>query len=174
MRPRVLPLLACTLALAACAGLPPQDFSDRPHASLVGSHAEIDGDRVDTFRVTALNGWPVNRAAEQDPSRTLGVDLSNAVEPGRPLRVEFEGVSRYRNTARSLFWSPNRVEGSAELTPAADARYVVRGALAGEAGSTVWLENEATHEVIGRKFTVAPAAAASGPDAAATRPGAGL
>jgi len=172
MRERGIVILFACAALAACQGLPPTDAAGGPHATFLGSHVDIDSDRVDTFRITALNGWPVNRMAEQEPSRTLGVDLANAVAPGRPVRVEFEGATRYRNSVRSLFWSSHRVEGSVELTPVADARYVVRGALAGETGSTVWLENEATHEVIGRKFTAAPAA--SGPASVDRRPAEGL
>jgi hypothetical protein len=170
MRLRGIPLLLTTVALAACQGLPPADFSARPHASLVGSHAEAADDRVDTFRVTALNGWPVNRAAEQDPSRSLGVDSINAIEPGRPVRVEFEGLARYRNPARSLFWDARRVEGSVEFVPVVDVRYVVRGEL-GDAGSSVWLENDSTHEVIGRKFSAQPKAAAPAPDMRTMTPG---
>lgn len=174
MRIRVLPIPLSCLVLAACSSLPPQDFSNRPHASLVGSHVDAGADRIDTFRVTALNGWPVNRAAEQDPAHSLGVDSLNAVEPGRPLRVEFEGLTRYGNAVRSLFWNARRVEGSVELVPAADARYVVRGDLDAQAGPTVWLEDERTHDVIGRKFTVAPAAAASTPDMRTMTPGVNL
>src|SRR4051812_30463104 len=120
-------ILSACAALVGCQGLPPPDPSGGPHATLLGSHVEVDSDRVDTFRITALNGWPVNRMAEQEPSRTLGVDLANAVAPGWPVRVEFEGAARYRNAARSLFWNSHRAEGSVELTPVADARYVVRG-----------------------------------------------
>ncbi len=171
MRFRGIPILWTSLVLAACQGLPPQDFSAWPHASLAGSHVDTGGDRVDTFRITALNGWPVNRKAEQDPSRTLGVDLVNAIEPGRPVRVEFEGLARYRNSVRSLFWDPRRVEGSVDFVPAVDTRYVVRGEI-GDDGSTVWLENDSTHEVIVRKFTAAPKAAIA-PDMRTMTPDAG-
>lgn len=155
MRTSGIAILLTSLALAACQGLPPQDFSARPHASIAGSHVDSGDDRVDTFRITALNGWPVNRMAEQDPSRSLGVDLVNAIEPGRPVRVEFEGLARYRNSVRSLFWDTHRVEGSVDFVPAVDTRYVVRGEI-GDAGSSVWLENESRHEVVMRKFTAAP------------------
>ncbi len=164
---RGLSLLSSCLALAACQALPPaaQDVASRPHARVAGSHVDADADRVSTFRVTAIDGWPVNREANQDPSKTLGVDLANEVAAGRSVKVAFEGLTRYRNSVRSLFWSTYGVDGSVEFVPAADARYVVRGEI-GPGGSSVWLENDATHEVVGQKFSAAPPAAASAPKSA--------
>jgi len=162
------PLVSC-LVLAACAvSLPPGDLSGQPHATVSGSHVDSP-ESVDTFRVTAIGGWPVNRTAEADPSKTFGVDLSNMLVPGRPVRVEFEGLARYRNAARTLFADPRRVEGSAEFVPTADQRVVVRGQIDAEQ-STVWLEDERTHELIGRKFAAAPMPSASIPDMRTTTP----
>lgn len=170
---RGLSLLSSCLALAACQALPPaaQDVASRPHARVAGSHVDADADRVSTFRVTAIDGWPVNREANQDPSKTLGVDLANEVAAGRSVKVAFEGLTRYRNSVRSLFWDPRRVEGSVDFVPAVDTRYVVRGEI-GDDGSTVWLENDSTHEVIVRKFTAAPKAAIA-PDMRTMTPDAG-
>ena len=163
MRIRGLSILLSCLALAACQGAgPASQAAPHAHASVAGSHVDVGDDQVSTFRVTEINGWPVNRAAEQDPSRTLGVDLVNDIDAGRPVRVAFEGLTRYRNTVRSLFWSTHGVDGSVEFVPAADTRYVVRGEIGAE-GSVVWLENAATHEIVTRKFAVAPGAA-SAPD----------
>ena len=172
MRIRGLPILLSCLALSACQGTGPasQGAAPRAHASIAGSHVDVDDDRVSTFRITAINGWPVNRAADQDPSKTLGVDAVNDIDAGRPVRVAFEGLTRYRNSVRSLFWSTHGVEGSIEFVPAADARYVVRGEI-GPEGSVVWLEDGATHAVVTRKFTVAPEAAAATPDMRTMTPG---
>ena len=163
MRIRGLSILLSCLALAACQGAgPASQAAPHAHASVAGSHVDVGDDQVSTFRVTAIDGWPVNRAADQDPSKTLGVDVVNDIDAGRPVRVAFEGLTRYRNTVRSLFWSTHGVDGSVEFVPAADTRYVVRGEIGAE-GSVVWLENAATHEIVTRKFAVAPGAA-SAPD----------
>ena len=172
MRIRGLPILLSCLALTACQGFGPvpQDVvALRPHASISGSHVDLD-DRISTFRLTAIDGWPVDRAANQDPSKTLGVDSVNKVEAGHAVRVEFEGLTRYRNSVKTLFWATHGVDGSVEFVPAVDARYVVRGEI-GEGGSSVWLENDATHEVVVRKFTITPATAAPAPDMRSMVPG---
>lgn len=172
MRLRALSILLPCLVLAACQGFAPvaqEAVALRPHASVAGSHVDLD-DRVSTFRLTAINGWPVDRSANQDPSKTLGVDSVNLVEAGRSVRVEFEGLTRYRNSVKTLFWATHGVDGKVEFVPAADARYVVRGEI-GENGSTVWLENDATHEVVVRKFTITPATAAPAPDMRSMAPG---
>lgn len=164
MRLRPFPLLAC-FALAACQGLhPPPDLAGRPHATIVGSHVDGD-DRVQSFRVTAIDGWPVNRPADQnqDLDRLYATDTSNALAVGHPVRVEFEGRLHYRNAMRNFFWDAAPVDGSVEFVPVADARYVVRGAIGAE-GSSVWLEDERTHELVGQRFAAGPRPAASIPD----------
>ena len=159
---RHLLLATSCLALAACQGLGgSQDGAPRTYASVAGSHVDDGSGRVDTFRVTEIDGHPVGRSEE--PSKTLGVDAVNRVDAGRQVHVEFEGLTRYRNPAKTLFWDPHRVVGSVDFVPVAQGRYVVRGDI-GQDGSTVWLEDDASHEVIVRKFVGAPAAPASVPE----------
>jgi hypothetical protein len=74
-----------------------------------------------------------------------------------------EGLTRYGNPLKSLLWDPHRVEGSVEFVPAAGGPYVVRGDI-GPEGSSVWLEDDATHAVVGRRFVAAPKAPASVPE----------
>ena len=165
LRSSTVPLLACLL-LAACADTgPSQDAAPRSTATVSGSHVDDGNGRIDTFRVTQLDRRPVGRDAE--PSKSLGIDATNTVTAGVRLHVEFEGLARFRNPAKTLFWDPRRVEGSVDFAPAAGAHYVVRGEIGPEA-STVWLEDDASHEIVDRKFVAVPQPATTGP---ATAPG---
>jgi hypothetical protein len=160
-RPLFLVSACLTLALAACqtAG-GGSDAAPRPQATVVGSHLDDGNGRIDTFQVTEIAGRPVGRTDE--PMKTLGVDAGYHVDAGRQVHLEIEGLTRYSNPAKTLFWDPHRVTGALDFVPAAQARYVVRGEI-GPEGSTVWLEDDASHEVISRKFVAAPAGAASTP-----------
>jgi len=154
-------LFSSCLALAACQGLGGgAEEASRPHATVTGSHLDDGNGRVDTFSVTEIDGHPIGR--RDDPEKTLGVDATNRIDAGRQVHIEFEGRARYWNPAKTLFWDPHLVEGSVDFVPAANARYVVRGEITPE-GSSVWLEDDASHEVIVRKFMAAPKPTAPAP-----------
>ena len=158
MRHRGLSILLSALVLAACQGVP--DDTLRPRATIAGSHADIGASRIDTFRVTAIDGHPVGRTEE--PMKTFGVDAVEQIPAGRSVRIEFEGLARYGNPAKSLFWDPMLVEGSVDFVPEPNARYVVRGEI-GEKDSTVWLEVATTREIVARKFVAPRKDAATAP-----------
>lgn len=147
-----LPLL--TLALAGCAVFTPEpDVSTLPHAEVVDTHADTTPDRTDTFRLITINGHNVLPIVDQ-PAKLIGVDATNLVPAGRSVHLEFEGFGFYRNTVRRMFWNPLHVEGGVDFVPTAGARYAVHGTVT-QTLSTVWIENEATHEVIGQKASMA-------------------
>jgi len=100
-----------------------------------------------------------------EPAKRVGIDEKNLVAAGRPVRVEIEGSTFYDNTVRRLFWDPMRAQGIVEFVPAAGARYSVHGAIAPEM-SSVWIEDDATHAVVGNRISVAGHAAPPPPDAA--------
>jgi hypothetical protein len=162
MRIRGLSIVLASLLLGACQDLAQmQDDPALPHATIAGSHTTADQDRYDTFRVLEIGGHPV--VLGLDPSKTLGVDAVNGIAVGRNVQVTFEGLARYRNSARSLFWSSMHVDGKVDFVPASNAQYVVRGEIA-PSGSTVWIEDAATHQVIDHKFVGLPSAPASAPE----------
>jgi hypothetical protein len=169
MRLALLSIPLLSLALAACQALP--DVAALPHATLAGSHIDVDGDRVDTFRAIEIDGRSVLQLTDQ-PVKLIGKDAANLVLAGRGVRVDVEGLAFYRNTARRMFWSPMQVQGTIEFVPTADASYSVRGTIRPEV-SSVWIENDATHEVVGRRITVehqvAPAPEAASAPAAGER-----
>lgn len=141
------------LVLGGCAGPRYEDHAPPPQAVVVGSHVDDGKAGIETFRVSGIAGRPVGRM--DDPSKTLGVDARYPIDSGRLVRIEFEGLLRFDNPLRSLIQDAERVEGSVEFTPVANARYVVRGHI-DEHGSAVWLEDDASHAIIGQKFTAVP------------------
>src|SRR5262249_14185451 len=143
-------LLSC-LSLAACSGLGPHpyDRSAEPHALITGSHEPAALGATPTFRVVKIDGWAVNTTVA--PAASLGIDESNTLAVGRPVRVDFEGLLLFSNPGRTIFEYPARVDGHAEFVPVAGARYAVRGEI-GSQGSRVWLEDAATHERLGEVF----------------------
>jgi len=156
-----IPLLV--IALAGCAGFgPPEDVSALPHATIVGSHAPAEG-RIDTFRTVAIDGHTV-LAYSAEPAKTIGVDEKNLVAAGRTVRVEIEGMAFYENTVRRVFWNPMRAQGIVEFVPSAGATYSVHGTITPEM-SSVWIEDDATHAVVGNRISVAGQAPAPAPAA---------
>jgi len=140
------------VVLAGCAALgPPPDVSAQPHATIIGSHTPAE-DRIDTFRTIAIDGHPV-LAYSDEPAKAIRADGKNLVAAGRAVRVEIEGMAFYDNTVRRLFWSPMRAQGVVEFVPAAGATYSVHGSITPEL-SSVWIEDDATHGVVGNKISV--------------------
>jgi hypothetical protein len=160
MRLRGLSILLVTLPLVACQSAPDTGL----HAAVAGSHLDDGQGRIDTFRVTEVDGHPIGRVGTSEPSKTLGIDAVETIAAGRKVHIEFEGLARFSNTAKSLFYDPMRVEGAIDFVPEPDVRYVVRGQVGAAEGSTVWIEDDRTHAVVGRKFVAAPRSAPSAPE----------
>jgi hypothetical protein len=161
MRLAALSIPLLTLALAGCQAFAPEpDVATLPHASVAGTHVDVSDDRIDTFRALEINGHQVLVLSDQ-PAKLIGIDAVNLVPAGRDVRIEIEGFAFYRNTVRRLFWDPMHVEGAVEFVPVAGATYILRGSVAPEV-SSVWIEDAATHEVVGRKLS-APGRGASAP-----------
>lgn len=161
MRIAALSIPLLTLTLAGCQAFAPEpDVATLPHASVIGTHIDVSDDRIDTFRALEINGHRVLELGDQ-PSRLIGKDATNLVVAGRSARVEVEGFAFYNNTVRRMFWDPMHVEGAIEFVPTADATYVLHGSVTPEV-SSIWLENAATHEIVGQKVSL-PGRAASTP-----------
>jgi hypothetical protein len=157
MRLAALTISTLILALAGCQAMP--DLATLPHATLAGTHVDVDGDRVDTFRVLTIGGRDVVPVVDQ-PVKLIGHDATDLVAAGQAVRVEVEARAAYLETLHRLMWDPMRAQGVVEFVPKAGATYAVRGSLTPEA-SSVWIEDNATHEAVGSRI-VAPGRAASG------------
>ncbi len=165
MRLAVLSFPFLTLALAGCQGVAPTpDLKTVPHATLVSSHVDVDNDRTDIFRVLEIDG----RSAI-DPTdlsvKSVEIDHTELVAAGRNAHVAVDALAYYNNTGRRLFWDAMRIKGTIEFVPAPDTTYVIRGSLT-PAVSSVWIENGATHQIVGNKVS-APGRGASAAEAAA-------
>ncbi len=164
MRLAALTIPALVLLVAGCA-TPEPDVATLPHATIVGTHVDthVNG-RIDTFRVLAIDG---RRTLPQtdEPARLIGKDMTSLMVAGRPVHVEIEGFGFYENTVRRMFWDALRAQGTVEFTPTAGATYSVHGNVAPE-GSAVWIEDDATHAVVGSKISVIGHVASPPADAA--------
>jgi hypothetical protein len=169
MRLAALTITIVTATLAGCQAMAPEpDLATLPHAAVTDSHVDVTADRVDTFRLLEVNGRRVLELGDQ-PIKKIGHDFTNLVAAGRPVRLEVEGLAFYNNTARRMFWDPMHVQGVIEFVPAVDAKYVVRGSVTPEL-STVWVENDATHEVVGTKVNAVGRGTTTPADAASAAP----
>ena len=145
------------LALAGCQAVP--DLQTLPHATLAGTHRDAGGDRVDTFRALAIDGRNALPAVDQ-PVKLIGHDYTNLLPAGQGVRVEVEALAAYMESLHRLMWDPMHAQGVVEFVPAAGATYSVHGSIAPEV-SSVWIEDDATHQAVGRRIVV-PGHAASG------------
>lgn len=153
MRLAALTIATFTLALAGCQAFAPEpDLSTLPHATITGSHVDVNGDRIDTFRVLEIDRRNVLPRTDQ-PVRLIGHDATDLLPAGRGVRVEVEGLAFYNNTARRMFWDPMHAQGIIEFVPVADAHYSLHGSIAPDV-SSVWIEDDATHQPVGKKVSV--------------------
>jgi hypothetical protein len=157
MRLVALTISTLALALAGCQATP--DLATLPHATLAGTHVNLEGDRIDTFRALSIDGRNVLPSVDQ-PVRLIGHDATNLLQPGQGVRIEIEGFAGYTSTMHRMFWDPMHAQGIVEFVPAAGATYSVHGSVAPEA-SSVWIEDDATHQAVGHRVVVPGHGAAS-------------
>jgi hypothetical protein len=140
------------LALAGCqAFAPAPDLAAIPHTSLTSTHVDVDSDRTDIFRVLEIDGREVIDRTDLSV-KGVEIDHRHLVATGRTAHVTVDALAYYGNAARRLFWDSMQVKGTIDFVPAADTVYLVRGSLTPER-SSVWIENGATHEVVGSKLS---------------------
>ena len=166
MRLCTLLLPSALLALAGCASLP--DVASVPHATVDGTHVEVDDDRFDTFRVLEIDGRNALPIVDE-PVKLHGKDAHDLVRAGQAVRLEVEGFAFFRGTVHRFFWDAMQAQGVIEFVPAADARYALHGAIAPEA-SSIWLEDEATHQRVGNTIVTPGRGMPGAPSREPTRP----
>jgi hypothetical protein len=113
------------------------------------SMTEIDGNSLwDSFQATGEASYGTGALVFPSyvehavPCRTMQVKLVGSHVTGAPIHALF-------SQAAGTFFS---VEGVTEFTPEPDVTYVVRGELK-KGGSSVWIENEMTGEVVTARVT---------------------
>ena len=170
MRIRGLSILLSCLALAACQGLPPRPRTAGRRAAAACEHRRLasrgrcrprvhlprDGDRRLAGRPRRQPGSVED--AGRRPRRRHRCRPSGAGRVRRPDALPQLGAQPVLGDARRRGQGRVRPGGRCALRRAAARSSHSAG------GSTVWLENESTHEVVVRKFVAGPATAASAPD----------
>jgi hypothetical protein len=165
MRLALFSVPALAAVLAGCAAFAPEpDLANLPHATVAGTHVEVDGERVDTFRAIEIDGRRVLPDTDQ-PAKLIGVDSSDLLPAGASVHVEIEGLAIYRSSVRRLFWDPMTVHGRVDFVPQAGAHYSLHGSITPER-SSVWIEDDATHEVVGNRLSAIGRSAPTPADAA--------
>lgn len=131
-----------------------------PVATIEDSGFPEDGTKAQFFVIAAVDGKSVPNSLRETAAASSGTGFNqNAVFTGReipvkPTKLTLLGTHRtgapiheIASRAAGTFFS---VEGDVQFTPVVGSRYVVKGVLSKE-GSSVWLEDAATGQVVTEK-----------------------
>ncbi|MBG7621498.1 hypothetical protein I5R65_18680 [Herbaspirillum sp. AP02] len=153
--------LSIALALTACATrtpLLPENYAG-PTAILKDSAEMLTMSKADMYYATNINAVDVNnvRSATQGASQGRGaLMLLQKVErriPATPLKVQVVARTAYAMPIMAMTGTVYQVKGEIDFTPEPDKNYVVRGKL-GPTYSAVWIEEEASSTLVGKKIEV--------------------
>lgn len=103
------------------------------------------------------------------PVKLHGKDANDLVPAGRDVRLEVEGFAFSDSTGHRMFWDFLRAEGVIEFVPFVDGRYALHGTVSPEV-SSIWLEDEATHQQVGATSTTPGRGMPGAPSTEPTRP----
>lgn len=110
---------------------------------------EIDGNGIaDSFGASAMasqgQGFRLNMQVvfRKLPVRQMKIKLYGGVATGAPIHALFD----------QLTGSVQSVDGIVDFAPVAGASYSVKGELK-DAGSSIWIEDDATHQAVTNKLT---------------------
>ena len=146
------------LALSGCASYKPvpEGYAGAT-ATIKDSFKTISGSKVEFFYLAEVDGHEVqnSRTASLNNSRGKGMRLQafpifRAV-PATPQSFTIVARTEYAAPILVMTNAVYQVKGTMQWTPEAGKVYVVKGVLKAE-GSEVWLEEEATQQVIGEKI----------------------
>jgi hypothetical protein len=153
-------LIGLVLLLTACeTAKPVPDGYNGPLAKITDTVAPFSTSGADIFYLARLNGKTIHNSFTATGSATQGrgfqmrtVAVARDI-PASPITLTIVGRRDYAAPIQTLVNKIYLVSGDLEFAPSPDETYVVKGQL-GESGSAVWLENEKTGVVVGRKFEV--------------------
>ena len=145
------------LAVAGCATEPLPDNYSGPTATIGDTDTRRSEHSVDFFFVSEYNGKSVNNAliATRQANYGQGFAMSPMKWSRQVPTVEstfrIEGQTHYAAPILDVIHKIYHVSGELKFTPVEHHVYLVKGEL-NEEHSIVWIEDEDTHEVIGKKF----------------------
>jgi hypothetical protein len=153
--------LLSIVLLAGCESIKPAlpEGYAGPTAILKDSAKVISGSKADFYLVERINGNRVNNSQIQTEVANQGHGLSmTPIIVQRPvaaalLHVEIAARTGYAAPIQALVGPIYEIKGPVEFTAEAGKTYVVRGEL-GQAYSAVWIEEESTGALVGKKFEI--------------------
>jgi len=154
-------LLLSIMLLTGCESLKPAlpEGYTGPTAMLKDSAKVISGSKVDFYIVERINGNRVKNSQIQTEKENSGRGLSmtpvimQRPVAAAPLQLEIAARTGYAAPIQTLLGPIYEVKGRVEMTPEAGKTYVVRGEL-GETYSSVWIEEESTGALVGKKIEI--------------------
>lgn len=153
--------LALTVTLSACVTNPPiPPGYTGPTATVFDSSESIDGSRSKMFVLAEIDGAPIDQSVQASARASSGqgfsltqVVLQRAI-PARAMKVKLVGTYTYaapiQKIAAQVSGSFVEMEAIVSFTPEPEGKYVVRGLLSKER-SALWIENQATGQVVTQK-----------------------
>jgi hypothetical protein len=149
------------VSLAGCASFSPSvppDYSG-PLATVQDTVKAYSDSKADFFYVSHVDGrkiessWVITRSKNYGNGMSMKPFVIQNQIPARPTVLNIVGKTEYAAPILSIVNTVYEVTGTVEFTPEPNKVYVVRGDL-GENYSAVWLEEETTHQVVGKKIEV--------------------
>jgi hypothetical protein len=167
MKKLLTPILATAL-LAGCAAPRynplPENYAG-PSATVRDSFTVQGISKADFFYVAQVDGHDIDNALWASAAATRGrgmnlqkVPVQRSLPASKPVTLTIVGRTEYAAPIQALTNVVYQVKGTIDFTPKPNKIYVVLGEL-GETASSVWLEEDDTHEVVGKKIEVKGSAA---------------
>lgn len=159
----------CMLSLSACVtyvpSVPPSYTG--PTASIKDTVMPYEATKADFFYLHEINGEKVDNSSVRTYMANQGNGLNaiklSLMERPVPLKAAaftIVGHTQYAAPIQALTNPVYQIEGVIHFTPEQGKTYIVKGDL-GKNYSGVWVEDEATHQVIDHKIERRPAVAAA-------------
>ena len=147
------------LAVAGCATSPIPEGYTGPIATIRDSARSESGSRALFFFVSELDGKQIETSLARTRAANYGRGFAltpSAIErkiPAKPTTVKLEGHTAYGAPIQELVMASQMYEviDMVEFDPKPNGRYVVEGILE-EGKKSVWLEDEATHQRVGKSI----------------------
>ncbi|HEX4861129.1 MAG TPA: hypothetical protein VFV07_07825 [Rhizomicrobium sp.] len=161
-----IPILAFTLlALCACTSNPAPEDYDGPIATVADTAAKESSGGVDFFFVEKIDGRKVRTslAATAQANDGMGfsmrpVLLDHAAPAEAAVTVTITGRTHYAAPILEMTNTVYQVSGEVTFTPVRNRVYDVKGVLR-ENHSAVWIEDNVTGAVVGKKIEIKGSAA---------------
>ena len=153
---KLMPLFVIGLLLSACATQPAvkADYVGQT-AYIQESAKRVDSGKAQVFVIAKLDGRSIQNSemASFSASQGNGNNLTLLLEPYKvpaiPQEFSIVGHHMWAMDGRGLFGAAREVAGSFQFSPEPGRTYLVKGSLSKKI-STVWLEDEASGNVIAK------------------------